>query len=337
VRLKPAGELWRRVSIRARLVLGLSAAVAPALLLAAAPWILTPPGRALYWEVGLFGLGCVLAVFGIRMVVDREILRWIADLRSVAGATANGSAEGAPPSVRSAPGEISGIGAALRNMADAIAARDLALRDSLLERDDLLREIHHRVRNNLQVISSLLSLQQRALSDPAARAAMSDARQRISALALIYRALYEGPDLRRVDLRAFLEELIAQLVMHESGAGLNIRTDFAIDDATIDPDHLAPLALFAVEAITNAKKHGLAATGGRLAVTFRVCGPTAELSVTDSGLPDRAPPVVGEGVGRTLMLAFARQLGGDVDFSPTAAGGMTVRLAYPTPVAPPAQ
>ena len=119
-----------------------------------------------------------------------------------------------------------------------------------------MREIHHRVKNNLQVISSLLNMQQRALTDPAARAAMSDTRQRITALALIYRALYQSPDLRRVDLRQFLEELTAQLIAGEMRHGRPAcRTELTADALEIDPDKLAPLALFAVEAITNAQKH----------------------------------------------------------------------------------
>ena len=97
-------------------------------------------------------------------------------------------------------------------MAAAIVARDAALLDAPAQKDAMMREIHHRVKNNLQVITSLVNMQQRALTDPAARDAMSDTRQRISALALIYRALYQGPDLKRVDLREFLEELVGQLV-----------------------------------------------------------------------------------------------------------------------------
>src|SRR5471030_3314586 len=93
-------------------------------------------------------------------------------------------------------------------MAKTIAARDADLKEALAHKDALMREIHHRVKNNLQIISSLLNMQQRALVDPAARAAISDTRQRITALALIYRALYQSPDLRRVDLREFLEELV---------------------------------------------------------------------------------------------------------------------------------
>jgi two-component sensor histidine kinase len=276
-------------------------------------------------------LAFALAVAGVWIVADRGVVRWIVYLQRIAGIYGHGRYNVHPQRARLAPPEIRDLAESLDTMAATISARDRALRESLVQKDGLLREIHHRVKNNLQVISSLLNMQQRSLSDPAARAAMSDTRQRITALALIYRALYEGPDLRRVNLREFLEDLIAQLVMNDTGTRSNIRTDLSIDALTIDPDHLAPLALFAVEAITNAKKHGLGEAGGHLRVRFSVCGTAAELAITDSGRPGDVPPMVGEGVGRTLMLAFARQLGGDVAFSPEPEGGMTARLTFPIP------
>jgi two-component sensor histidine kinase len=204
------------------------------------------------------------------------------------------------------------------------------LRDSLAQKDALMREIHHRVKNNLQVISSLLSMQQRALSDPAARAAMSDTRQRITALALIYRALYQGPDLKRVDLRPFLEELTAQLVAGEILHGPGVRTELSVDALVIDPDRLAPLALFAVEAITNAQKHAFANRGGVLTVNFHVHGDEAELEISDDG-EARDDGLVTSGVGRTLMTAFARQLRGRAELVRNAKGGVTARLLFPTP------
>jgi two-component sensor histidine kinase len=193
-----------------------------------------------------------------------------------------------------------------------------------------MREIHHRVKNNLQVISSLINMQQRALPDPAARAAMSDTRQRITALALIYRALYQGPDLKRVDLRPFLEELTAQLVASETAHGSGVRTDLSVDALVIDPDRLAPLALFAVEAITNAQKHAFAERGGVLTVNFRVHGDQAELEISDNGQAEE-DALTGSGVGRTLMSAFARQLRGRAEIVRNASGGVTARLLFPTP------
>jgi two-component sensor histidine kinase len=186
------------------------------------------------------------------------------------------------------------------------------------------------VKNNLQVISSLLNMQQRALTDPAARAAMSDTRQRITALALIYRALYQSPDLRRVDLRAFLEELTAQLVAGEMLHGPQVRTVLHVEALVIDPDRLAPLALFAVEAITNAQKHAFAGRGGELAVTFRVGEAEAELEIADDGEASESA-LKATGVGRTLMTAFARQLRGRSDLVLNERGGITARLAFPIP------
>jgi two-component sensor histidine kinase len=190
------------------------------------------------------------------------------------------------------------------------------------------------VKNNLQVISSLLNMQQRALADPAARSAMSDTRQRITALALIYRALYQGPDLKRVDLRSFLEELTAQLVSGDMARGHSVRTELSVDPLVIDPDRLAPLALFAVEAITNAQKHAFAERGGLLRLIFRVRGEEAELEICDDGDADEAA-LVSTGVGRTLMTAFARQLRGRAELVRNSDGGVTARLVFPTPSADP--
>jgi two-component sensor histidine kinase len=228
------------------------------------------------------------------------------------------------------PPEIRELAETLEDMADAIVGRDASLRDSLAQKDALMREIHHRVKNNLQVISSLLNMQQRSLTDPAARAAMSDTRQRITALALIYRALYQGPDLKRVDLRPFLEELTAQLIAGEMLHGPAVRTVLAVDALVIDPDRLAPLALFAVEAITNAQKHAFHQRGGVLTVNFRVRGEEAELEISDDGqAPDDA--LVSSGVGRTLMTAFARQLRGHAELVRNTTGGITARLIFPNP------
>jgi len=276
-------------------------------------------------------LAFLLPLLAVGFVAERGVVRWIAYLRRFAAIYARGRYSVHPTRAVAAPPEIRQLADTMDAMAQTIAARDAAVRQALVQKEDLLREIHHRVKNNLQVISSLLNLQERALEDRAARAALSDTRQRISALALIYRALYQGPDLRRVELRDFLDELIAQTVLSESVGGAPIRTELDIEALEIDADRLAPLALFAVEAITNAKKHGLDQAGGVLEVTFHVRGETAELCITDTGVPGAALAKMGEGVGRTLMTAFARQLRGEVRFIANRAGGLTTRLTFPTP------
>ena len=269
----------------------------------------------------------------VAVVTDRVVIRWLAYLDRIAAIYARGRFSVRPVQAENAPAEIRALAHTLDIMADAIVQRDTSLRDSLAHKDALMREIHHRVKNNLQVITSLLNMQQRALTDPAARAAMSDTRQRITALALIYRALYQSPDLRRVDVRQFLEELVAHLTAGEGGRPSNLRTQLTADDLEIDPDKLAPLALFAVEAISNARKHAYGEEGGVIRVGFTVSSEEVVLEIADDGHGDGGALEDGTGVGRTLMSAFARQLRGRAEIGPSPNGGVVARLIFPAPEA----
>jgi two-component sensor histidine kinase len=271
-----------------------------------------------------------LALACVWVAADRVIVRWLAYLDRIAAIYARGRFTVRPLQAERAPPEVRALAHTLDIMAETIAGRDQVLRDNLAEKDALMREIHHRVKNNLQVITSLLNMQQRALSDPAARAAMSNTRQRIGALALIYRALYQGPDLKRVDLRSFLEELIAQVLSSEPASHPAFRTELEADDLVVDPDKLAPIALFAVEAISNAQKHAFGPQGGSLHVRFNLVGEEGVLEISDEGGRGQ-PPELTEGVGRTLMTAFARQLRGRCDIAPNSRGGVTARLVFPAP------
>jgi two-component sensor histidine kinase len=277
-------------------------------------------------------LAFLTALAAVMVVTERVVVRWLHYLQRIASIYARGRFTVRPLQADRAPPEIRDLAHSLATMANAIEARDTSLLDSLAQKDALMREIHHRVRNNLQVISSLLSMQQRALADPAAREAMFDTRQRINALALIYRALYQGVDLKRVDIRQFLGDLVAQLIVEQQEHGELIATELEADELIIDPDKLAPLALFAVEAISNAQKHALSLRGGMLRVRFTVCGEEAELSIIDEG-SGAAPELAGTGVGRALMMAFARQLRGRMELAANDHGGVTARLIFPTPQA----
>ncbi|MGZ5986949.1 MAG: sensor histidine kinase, partial [Caulobacteraceae bacterium] len=289
-------------------------------------WAKFNPWSSLLLPIAAF---CV-ALACVWVAADRVVVRWLAYLDRIAAIYARGRFTVRPLQAERAPPEVRALAHTLDIMAETIAGRDQALRDNLAQKDALMREIHHRVKNNLQVITSLLNMQQRALSDPAARAAMSNTRQRIGALALIYRALYQGPDLKRVDLRSFLEELIAQVLASEASQHPAFRTELEADDLVVDPDKLAPIALFAVEAISNAQKHAFGPQGGSLHVRFTLQGEEGVLEISDEGGRGQ-PPELTEGVGRTLMTAFARQLRGKADIAPNARGGVTVRLVFPAP------
>jgi two-component sensor histidine kinase len=291
-------------------------------------WARLNPLTSLMLPIAAFAM----ALACVWVAADRVIVRWLAYLDRIAAIYARGRFTVRPLQAERAPPEVRALAHTLDVMAETIAGRDQALRDNLAQKDALMREIHHRVKNNLQVITSLLNMQQRSLADPSARQAMSDTRQRIGALALIYRALYQGPDLKRVDLRSFLEELMAQVLAAESGHGPALRTDLEADDLVVDPDKLAPIALFAVEAISNAQKHAFGPEGGALHVRFTLEGEEGVLEISDEG--GRGPVAEpAEGVGRTLMTAFARQLRGRAELAANARGGMTARLVFPAPEA----
>jgi len=136
-----------------------------------------------------------------------------------------------------------------------------------------------------------------------------------------------------VDLKPFLEDLIGQLLAGDVGGG-HVRTEVRADRLAIDPDKLAPLALFAVEAVTNAQKHALQNGGGVLTVDFTLGDGEAELAITDDGGGRGATPLEMSqtaGVGRTLMTAFARQLRGKMTLEPNDLGGLTALLRFSIP------
>lgn len=275
-------------------------------------------------------LAWLAALISVMVVTERVIVRWLSYLERIAAIHARGRHSVRPIHAVKAPDEIRTLAAAMDEMVLAIAARDASLRESLDEKDALMREIHHRVKNNLQVITSLLNMQQRALTDAAARAAMSDTRQRISALALIYRSLYQSGTLKRVDVAVFLQDLVAQLLAAESRSGRAIECSVQADPLVVDPDKLAPMALWAVEAISNAQKHAFAGREGRLAIRFNSGPEDSVLEIEDDG-PGISPAESVSGLGRTLMTAFSRQLRGTTEVLESPIGGVLARLTFPTP------
>ena len=301
--------------------------------------LLSAPAPGLWSWARLNPVGALLVpllawfiAFGAAMLVsERIVIRWLNYLERIAAIYARGRFTVRPVQAMNAPAEIRVLAWTLDELAKSIVTRDAALTASLAEKDALMREIHHRVKNNLQIISSLLSMQQRALTDPASKAAVGDTRQRISALALIYRTLYQSDDLRYADARIFLTELVGQLVASEAGRGVVVTSSIEADSLVVDPDKLAPLALWLVEAVTNAQKHAFAGRGGDLKVRFTVRGDTSVLEVQDDG--PGVSETFREGVGRTLMGAFAKQLRGVVEMTPAAGGGTIARLTFATPEA----
>lgn len=267
-------------------------------------------------------LAFLVALAAVSLVAERGVVRWILYLRRIARLYAGGRYGVRPTKADAAPAEIRELAAALGHMAETLTARDAAIRESLAAKDRMMREIHHRVKNNLQVISSLLNLQQRTLHDDIATSAIRDTRQRILALAVIYRALYEGPDLSHIDLSDFVHELVAQLLVENTD--LPTRTEVRTAPLNIDPDRLAPLALFIVEAVANVRRLPKGGADRALGIRFARTDGQGELLIVDG-----APRLEQRDLGGTLMKVFARQLGGDITYPDNLAGGQDARLVFP--------
>jgi two-component sensor histidine kinase len=275
-------------------------------------------------------LAWLLALVTAWLATDRLVLRWLDYLRRIAGLYASGKLSVQPlRAKRAAPGEINILADTLEEMAVRVRDRTTRLETAVLARDAAMKEIHHRVKNNLQIINSLLSLQSRKVKDPAAIAVLDDARARINALSLIHRSLYEHNDIRSVETRSFFGDLAMQLDQALGAEDQKIRIDSSIDDDTIDADVAVPLALFTAEAVTNAVKHafpvGRGVHGGRVLVSYRLAERETVLCVEDDGIGG-GEIIGGSGLGSTLMTAFAKQVHGVLEEEPVKSGGRLVRI-----------
>src|SRR5271156_1509406 len=190
-----------------------------------------------------------------RIATERQLTRWIIYLRRVSATYRSGHYL-LRPAMDDAPNELKLLGDALSEMAGAIHERGRSLRDAIAQKTLLIKEIHHRVKNNLQVVMSLLSLQAKRLKDPVAQDALRDTSTRINALALVHRILYEIDDENTVDMQKLLEQLAEQTSEGFGGGDdhtIGVTTDILA--RSVPSDMAVTLSLFAVEAITNAFKH----------------------------------------------------------------------------------
>ena len=277
-------------------------------------------------------LAILLASLAIWIGAQRLVLRWLLALQRLALHFAGGDYRRRPVSFAEAPREIRSVAAALYRMSIAVDERDRRLRDSLESQRLLAREVHHRVKNNFQVVMSLLSLQSSRLSDENAKRAIDQSRRRIGALALVHRLLYETGELSSISSSALLGALCKQLQpVLRAGGTLELHCEF--DDVPLDIDSAVPLTLWIVETVNNAFHHGFPAPrGGIVSVAFRADDGNAVLTVHDDGIGfDPENPPVGQpgGYGLRLIRAIAGQLGGTATVRSEITGGSEAVLRFP--------
>ena len=245
-------------------------------------------------------------------------------LRDQAQQIGKGNYEPDPDLFTGAPDDIVLLSGDLNMLALAMAERDQL-------QQALTHEVHHRVKNNLQIVTSLLSMQTSKIADPAAREALGQTRARMGALALIHRMLYEQTDdgaQGQINIARLMNELCAQLrIVHRDYT----RVDFVCDAIaqTVPLDSAVPLTLLSVEAVTNAYRHAFPeGRKGQVTLHFGVVDGHALLRVSDDGIGYDAKGDF-KSMGHQLMAAFAHQLGGKLEIDSTDATGTSVTLSYP--------
>lgn len=224
----------------------------------------------------------------------------------------------------------------LEEEVEKVKSQEARLMRSLEEKELLLREVNHRVKNNLQVISSLIRLQAMRTEGPEAKDALDSSLKRVKAICLVHDRMYgEGHALDRVDAGAYIKDIVNPLVA--MGEGLGARIDVSVDGGGIglSMDLAMNVGLVVNEAVTNAYKHvfrrGL---GSRLEVSLADRGPEGiVLTVLDDGpgIPESAPTVrneaTGHGLGMSIIRSIAERMGGTLSVG-SGPGGL-VRLAIP--------
>ena len=186
---------------------------------------------------------------------------------------------------------------------------------ALKERETLLREVYHRVKNNLQVIQSLLRLQRRNLSDRAAQEALDESASRVRAMALVHERLYQSESLEAVSLRDYTQELLQYLdeTLGAGARGVRLRADVVAFEARIEA--AVPYGLLVNELVSNSLKHGFAAgSGGTVQLTVERADRVLRLTVRDDGVGFPAGFTLGADASMGLQLAasLAAQLGGQL-------------------------
>jgi len=234
-------------------------------------------------------------------------------------------------------GEAQGVGARVCLALDLSERKRIeeALRRSLAEKELLLREVHHRVKNNLQVISSLLDLQSRSISDPQSLERFQESQDRIRSMVFIHDQLHRTDDLETVDLRSYLELLVAHLAQSHVDTPGRVRLCTELEELRLDLDRALACGLIVNELVTNALKHAFpAGAAGEVRVSCHTTpGGTVALEVSDDGrgfdgeLADEATLSLGLGLVSTL----ARQLHGGL--SASGRPGSRFRVEFPAQVA----
>ena len=278
--------------------------------------LIEPLRTSLLIQIGVLVFVAVAAMAAALIGTRVLVTNWIVRLTEAASSMSVGDLS-VKREFEGAPAEIRELAETLREMAIRLDEREADLRQSLAQKQMMLREIHHRVKNNLQTVTSLLNLYARIPRGEAVKQAFADVQMRINALALVHRHLYESQDMQEVDLHPFMTNLCSLL---QDGSGVpprRVRLSVDIPHVRVTGDRAVPLALLTTEILTNSFKHAFPnQRAGTISVRIaREPDGMAKLVIADDGIGQGERNTDGElpgSMGQTLIEAFTRQLGGEI-------------------------
>jgi two-component sensor histidine kinase len=211
-----------------------------------------------------------------------------------------------------------------------IEGQKKTIQESLEEKETLLREIHHRVKNNLQIISSLLDIQSANIDDERLLSSMREGQSRVQAMSLIHQNLYQSDQISNIDIEKYLEELVAYLAIMFTGADQLVKVQIDAENITFDIDTAIPLGLIVNELVSNAYKHAFAAQkSGSISIDIKKKNNTDyELMVKDDGkgLPEGFEQQKHKSLGLKLVKILSRQLRGSLSMKSEPGAAFTVKF-----------
>ncbi len=269
-----------------------------------------------------FVLPVVMVVFtlvAMWLATDRVVLQWLLYLRRVTAVYAQGHYGFRPTRMSQAPSEFRVLGHAIEDMALAVRERDGRLRDGLAEKTALVREIHHRIKNSLQVVVSLLSLYGGGVAPGKDRRRFEQLRVRVNTLAVVHRVFYEATEGSEVRVRELLREMA---VLLEGAADRNVLVAVEAEDITLPTDFAVPLALMVSEIIMSMARPD-ASPPVRIQLACAVEGADFVITILSS---ESTEGRLSEGQA-DLAHGFARQLGATIE-TEEMPGGARVRVVF---------
>ena len=206
---------------------------------------------------------------------------------------------------------------------------------ALHEKEILIQEIHHRVKNNMAVISSLLQLQTGYIKDPALIDVFRDSQSRIKSMALIHEKLYQSKTLAKVEMDSYIKELTRTLFFTYNSRRIDLKIQTQVDNVYLDINAAVPCGLIINEVISNACKHAFSGRDkGLIDIRFEKKGPQYVLEISDDGvgMPSNVDFSGFKSLGMNLVQALSSQLGAKLEIF--TQGGVTIRLAFTEKVKP---